>query len=379
MGNIVAVALSLSTPRLWVLIKALMLASYRIIQTKRQGRRNRPRLMSQTVPSLHPPNSVPLSSYHQSSHEVVTITEGSHSELGAARDILRNTWGQLTTRPIRLSVHGWNRGQTRFSKCRSCVLTLGRNLLQYSANIITALILAIFLVGIFVAESSGSILSANIITNGVAVSVGTHCAQDADRCYGPSATIEDGCNPLYNYSLSYTWARDSHDNQGDMALTYADRCYGASPATDGCSYLYNQSISYTETSNDTCPFAGNVCLEGKKSALRLDTGLLEARYLGINSVERFHFRRSSTCAPLVADERRVKKIIDADGQATYNYYYGPPSDDTVSTFSISNGTWTPRKQSATWSTPTWKALNKPTDWTIPSFSKAYGHKITISL
>ena len=335
MGNIVAVALSLSTPRLWILLKALMLGIYHHLRTKSHERKNRStvsRMVAQTIPSIHPPPSVLLTTFHQVSHENVVITEESHSELGAARDILRNTWDQLTTRSIRLPIYVANWKHTPFRKCRSWVLILWSNLLHYSTEVITSLILSIIFIGVFVAESSGSILSAHIITDGVAVSAGSFCAQDA-----PTSV-------------------NGYSNQGDMALAYADRCYGASTATDGCNYLYNQSISYLETSNDTCPFLGDVCLEGTRSAITLDTGLPDARYLGINSAQRFQFRRSTTCAPLVSDGRYVKEVINSDGQASYNYYYGP----------IWNGT-----SPGNWVKETWSAINPSADWTVPGFSKGF--------
>ncbi|MCJ1383780.1 hypothetical protein MMC17_006894 [Xylographa soralifera] len=334
MGNIVAIALSLSTPRLWILIKALMLSIYHKVENKKNERKSRltvSRLVSQTLPSIHRPQSVLLTTHHHRSHENVTITQESHSELGAALDVLGNAWNQLTTRSIKLPTYSSNRKWIAFSKCRSWTLIIWRNLLHHSADIITSLVLCTIFIAIFVAECTGSVLSGNIITDGVAISAGLYCAQ----------VLQD------SHDYSAYW------NHGEMALTYADRCYGANTATDGCNYLYNQSISYTENPNDPCPFAGDVCLEGSRSALTLDTGWLDAKYLGINSEERFQFRRSTTCSPLVADERYVKEVIDSNGHASYNYYYGPAWNGILGKYIRE----------------TWKALNTSTEWTVPGFSK----------
>ena len=125
----------------------------------------------------------------------------------------------------------------RFNKSTAWFRVLRHNLSYYLADTITALVLTIIFVGIFVAESSGSVLSANIITDGVAVSARENCA-------------------VTRYS---SWINNTDTN---TALTYVDRCYSASTAMNGCNYLYNQSISYTEVSDNACPFSGDVCSTG---------------------------------------------------------------------------------------------------------------------
>ena len=58
------------------------------------------------------------------------------------------------------------------------------------------------------------------------------------------------------------------------------------------------SIDYRVYMDQPCPFATECCIKNK-SALTLDTGNQSARILGINTEEKFSFRKSITCTPLI--------------------------------------------------------------------------------
>ena len=97
------------------------------------------------------------------------------------------------------------------------------------------------------------------------------------------------------------------------AAAYSEECYRAKFGADGWNFFYNQSIHYTERSNDSCPFAGDTCALGRHSALNLDTGLIDAKVIGINSGKKYQFRRTSSCAPLRPDENFLTVTRDGHG------------------------------------------------------------------
>lgn len=69
----------------------------------------------------------------------------------------------------------------------------------------------------------------------------------------------------------------------------------------GANFFYNQSIAYTEEHWQKCPFISEICANGSSSAMTHDTGLVDAKVVGINSAAHLQFRRTTTCAPLRMD------------------------------------------------------------------------------
>ena len=110
---------------------------------------------------------------------------------------------------------------------------------------------AIF-VGLFVAESSGSVLSANILSDTVAL------VKSPDCC----VTTADRRVDLYHSSL---------------AGRYAETCCQSGSDRDECKIFYNQSITYTEKGKTPCPFAERTCAQEKGSGYTLDTGYVHAK------------------------------------------------------------------------------------------------------
>ena len=142
--------------------------------------------------------------------------------------------------------------------------------------------------GIFVAESTGSILSAAIVGDSTALASSTRCSIDTE---------------YWHNIVSGSRAR---------AAAYAKQCYNARIGADGCNFFYSQSIPYNERSNETCPFMSQTCAFGPSGAVSFDTGLLDAGVLGLNAAKRYQFRRNSTCVPLIPDGKHYGFISDAD-------------------------------------------------------------------
>jgi hypothetical protein len=97
-------------------------------------------------------------------------------------------------------------------------------------------------------------------------------------------------------------------NGWKQAFTYSQQCYNPGKGSDGCNFFYNQSIACTERTIDMCPFKGNVCVLHEKSAYNFDAGYVDSKHLGINAAKRHHFRRRSTCAPLLPDGENIKEV-----------------------------------------------------------------------
>lgn len=50
------------------------------------------------------------------------------------------------------------------------------------------------------------------------------------------------------------------------------------------------------------PVLEETCALGASLALTHDTGLIDARFVGLSSLKRFQFRRTTTCSPFKADD-----------------------------------------------------------------------------
>ncbi|KAH6679979.1 hypothetical protein F5X68DRAFT_244953 [Plectosphaerella plurivora] len=93
-----------------------------------------------------------------------------------------------------------------------------------------------------------------------------------------------------------------------QSLNYFRNCYsdsGLAGNSNVCRLFTTKSIPVKSEGGVDCPFANEVC-EGGKSAIRLDTGLIDSnRDLGINSSpgDRLWFRRVMTCVPVLAEEK----------------------------------------------------------------------------
>ena len=91
------------------------------------------------------------------------------------------------------------------------------NFLRRPLDFLISFLLSCIFVGIFVAGSSGSVLSAGIVSDTTALA-------SSSRCYPP--------DDITNASL--------------QAAAYSQQCYRRPPGTEGCNYLYNQQTTFTE-------------------------------------------------------------------------------------------------------------------------------------
>ena len=301
LSNLVAVALTLACPRLWILIKAFIVWIY----NKREGRRSGNQgAYSRLLPPdpIHPwptedgidpegqggspgetDDSIELEDDGSSPmlHRNVRGAGSADSELSAARRIIATTLSYLHAYRIQLpnvrSRHryGWlNRLEDRLANSR--VSQVWDNVLRQPFDVIASICLALLFVAVFVAESSGAIFSASVLSDSVALATSPNC------------------------SILAAYAPDRVTSQlARRAALYRDQCYRSGRRrANGCSFFYNQTIAFTDASDEPCPFERDYCRPGPTNAYTLDTGYVEAKVLGINSAENLYFRRRATCSPM---------------------------------------------------------------------------------
>ena len=259
MGNALVVTLTLVSPRLWIIIKHLMTWVYRNLKvTSRVSQSEQPR----------------------SEHIDLMVISTSRSELGAARDLFINALQNGTNhQEVDSDLLIKARWLPTFLHAISCTQPFSgfyRNFKRKASTIVISLFFSVICAGIFVAESSGSVLSANIVSGTMALSASSNCSM---RRRG---------------SL-------------DRAAAYQQKCYGKSLGSDGCNYFYNQTISYTEQTSNTSPFIIGKCPLKEGCAHTFDTGYIDSKYIGINAARRHYFRRRTTCAPLLPDGKVLRE------------------------------------------------------------------------
>ena len=241
-------------------------------------------LVAPPVLSARSPQNSELPPYeptldHEHNENMVT-TENSHSELGAALGLMGNIWRKLKRRHIELSIEPAT--AARQWPGFPWIHQIWKNFLQQPAEIVLSFLISAIFVGIFVAQSSGSVLSARLVSDEIALS-------SSPACYG-GPSMPKGRGGFGGYS------------------DYSEKCYHTHLGADGCTLFYNQSISYTEEADEQCPFSRSRCTEGIHAPFTLDTGPIDIKYLGINSAQRYQFRRRATCTPIVLDEDLLSRL-----------------------------------------------------------------------
>lgn len=282
-------ALTLVGPRLWILIKAFSFWAIgfyerRFLTTRTSHAQSDLPLTSSSSTSIDPAqHDIPLRNLAMS--DGYAAFKNSHSELGAAMELIRGVWDSLRMGRIELSTNRSSGGQRQtIQKLQSSWMRF----LRQPVDILISLAISAALIGLFVAQSSGSVLSASIVSDSIALASSSSCAA----------------------------ATDNSVSSLPRAVAYVTKCYHAKQGADGCNFFYNQTIAYTEKANQTCPFTGQTCARGKNSAVTFDTGLIDAKLLGINAAKHYQFRRKMLCAPLVPDGDFIKLYPPSNSMRT---------------------------------------------------------------
>ena len=158
MSNFLAIALALTGPRLWILVKAFGFSSLALFKRFKIRLAHSCALLSQTIPILPLSSQVFAPSDSTSNplaqqielqrvrpdgfgEERVEIMQRSHSELEAALALVANVWGVLRSGQIRLS-------NTQIS-CTT-MRRVWRNFLSRLLDLIVSIFFSTIFVGIFV-------------------------------------------------------------------------------------------------------------------------------------------------------------------------------------------------------------------------------------
>ena len=153
---------------------------------------------------------------------------------------------------------------------------------RWGFSLICLIILA--LVAFYIGIQVIAILNAGIISTGYGISTSPTCGW----------WIPAFSDPVGPFSNIVSWDREVEY----AALTYADVHYGDDSAERSGSEYVKQRINYQEHTNRSCPFAYDYCVNNH-SAILLDTGMQNARVLGINTAEQYFFHKQVICAPLI--------------------------------------------------------------------------------
>ncbi|KAH9208590.1 hypothetical protein DL95DRAFT_467570 [Leptodontidium sp. 2 PMI_412] len=166
--------------------------------------------------------------------------------------------------------------------------------------------LIVIFLGLLLAIIVASILSVGIATDTTAISNSPKCGLYK---YDPES------RRMLGGSLEFEHRAET------QSAAYAADCYGSSPL------------------NAACPFSGDVCKSGKRGAFKLSTGLVSGAVLGINAVNPFFFSRTTICSPLVTGEKYVGIGMSPQGEAQWEYWYGPSLGSYTSANPVRVNSW----------------------------------------
>lgn len=181
----------------------------------------------------------------------------------------------------------------------------------------------VLLIGPSIALIVTSVVAAGLATTKVALSSAADCGD-----------YEFEFNPRTYADAFLEYEREAES----QAAEYAQKCYGPTSIATDCNKFYKQNITY-KANESLCPFYGDVCQRGRNGAYTLTTGLVSSTVLGINAANPYFFERTTTCAPIIADERYVKVGVSDRGEEQWEYWYGS---------SLANYTWANPVKESNW-------------------------------
>lgn len=311
-------ALTLAGPRLWILLKAFFFWAFTHYERRSKRHSMQGEFVGHDLPDLPRVSDLPTShnqnqpnatfTHNFSMGENLTTIENSHSELGAALDLMAKVFKLLKADRIQLFIPS----PISKRRCQSLakIARPWNNLIQQPFDVVVPFILSAAFIGLFVAQSSSSILSARILTDKIALSILPRCS--------------------YRLTTSF-----------EVAIAYTTQCYHAEEGAEGCNFFYNQTIGYIEKANQTCPFRGMTCAWGRNSAVSFDTGLVDAHFLGINAPKKYQFRRKMLFAPLLPDGDFIISETGTDNITHIKYSPSQHGGGNLSRYDGAKGMWIP--------------------------------------
>ena len=198
------------------------------------------------------------------------------------------------------------------TRCRQLWLNLKADKWGFSVICLAILALGAFYIGI----QATAILTARMVSTSHGISTSPDCGLWVPG--DPTSLKDTNIGPSFGAVLTQRLYEDVFE---------AEAQYGeAVTRTPGSDYAVSK-VEYREYKNEPCPFA-NECCAGERSAFTLDTGVQNARILGINTAEAYSFRKSISCAPLIRQSSNESLATEAypDLESIEKHYKARPGD-----------------------------------------------------
>jgi hypothetical protein len=242
--------------------------------------------------------------------EVVRIVAKSHAAEEGMVELLKLAFQLLTGQPIALAADV-ETDISRIGRAKIRFLAFCQNLRTVKKEIIQTAIALVFSATFFIALAAAATAVAYLESNNLALVSSPNCG-------------------VWMHPTNQHLTAAAQGATEEMIWIHYRTCYENDPSLRSCNLFSYTPLLTTMTDNDECPFHGDVCLLGNKSAVTLDTGFLDSKFLGINSPQRPFFRRRSTCAPVVVDGySTVQNWFNLSTLTTF--YYGSRSSQDNST------------------------------------------------
>ena len=108
----------------------------------------------------------------------------------------------------------------------------------------------------------------------------------------------------------------------ELAIEFEQTCYSGRPLVIPCRGVLTPNLPYLSQNGTRCPFPEpTMCKLGEWSAFTLDTGYLNPKMLGINARTNFEFRRLTVCAPINNNDTFLRVSYPSDKQISFGYLY----------------------------------------------------------
>lgn len=284
MSNEIAIILSLCVPAVFIIIRRIGLTSIHFID--HAGRR----LISWLCHSGRRPGIW----NQQISHEI------SMTRITGIKEVLASTGDE--DNPFK-AIHGVYSGLRNLRKTedkisdelkliwqRDFPSVLGR-LWRNSTFAVSVVLVSALVLGLACAILYAGIASAQIVSGSS----------------GPCNACNAGIWELSDYDHHHAVRGDTHIafKKEEIATRYAEKCYGKGDNDVDRGKFYAKEMLMKTDYNSPCPFDNDMCVGGPHSALKMSSGLVDSKILGINTrvASRFTFERAITCAPIFNDDR----------------------------------------------------------------------------
>ena len=204
------------------------------------------------------------------------------------------------------------------TRCREFYFNFQQEMWSFSIICIAVLALGVFYLTIQVT----AILTAGIISSNFGIPTSPTCG------YWIPPRITWNTNPSVQNPPFVMDMDEFHES-----IYYADTHYDSAATSRAESKYVSQKIDYREHHDASCPFDRNYCISDRSTFI-MDTGLQNSRVLGINTAERYLFRKQAICTPLKTQHLNRTFLDQPEGTVVANendngidpYYDARPGD-----------------------------------------------------